>query len=113
MKFKIGDIVRYIGEDLELKNKIYKIVDVSEKCNRYTIYNNIDGHWAATENKLELVQKNIDSDKKDLIRNLINEYLSDNETSIREELFLRGFQDYCLEKLGDDVNGLVNRNEKE
>lgn len=100
MKFKIGDIVRYIGEDLELKNKIYQIVDVFEKCNRYTIYNNIDGHWSATENKLELVQKNIDSDKKDLIRNLINEYLSDNETSIREELFLKGFQDYCFEKLG-------------
>ena len=102
MKFKIGDIVRYIGEDLELKNKIYQIVDVSEKCNRYTIYNNIDGHYSATENKLELVQKNVNSDKKDLIRNLINKYLSDNETSIQEELFLKRFQDYCFEKLGDD-----------
>lgn len=102
MKFKIGDIVRYVGEDLELKNKIYQIVDVSEKCNRYTIYNNIDGHWAATENKLELVQKNINFDKKDLIRNLINKYLFDNETSIRGELFLKRFQDYCFEKLGDD-----------
>lgn len=102
MKFKIGDMVRYIGQDLELKNKIYKIVDVSEECNRYTIYNNIDGHWATPENKLELVQKNVNSDEKDLIKNLINEYLSDNEISIREELFLRGFQDYCLEKLGDD-----------
>lgn len=102
MKFKIGDIVRYIGEDLELKNKIYQIVDVSEKCNRYTIYNNIDGHWATTENKLELVQKNVNFDKKDLIRNLINKYLSDNETSIQEELFLKRFQDYCFEKLGDD-----------
>ena len=102
MKFKIGDIVIYIGEDLELKNKIYQIVDVSEKCNRYTIYNNIDGHLAATENKLELVQKNVNSDKKDLIKNLVNKYLSDNETSIQEELFLKRFQDYCLEKLGDD-----------
>ena len=102
MKFKIGDTVRYIGEDLELKNKIYQIVDVSEKCNRYTIYNNIDGHWSAPENKLELVQKNVNSDKKDLIRNLINKYLSDNETSIQEELFLKRFQDYCFEKLGDD-----------
>lgn len=102
MKFKIGDMVIYIGEDLELKNKIYQIVDVSEKCNRYTIYNNIDGHWSAPENKLELVQENINSDKKDLIRNLINKYLSDNETSIQEELFLKRFQDYCLEKLGDD-----------
>ena len=102
MKFKIGDIVIYIGEDLELKNKIYQIVDVSEKCNRYTIYNNIDGHWAATENKLELVQKNVNSDKKDLIKTLVNKYLSDNETSIQEELFLKRFQDYCFEKLGDD-----------
>lgn len=102
MKFKIGDKVKYIGEDLELKNKIYQIVDVSEKCNRYTIYNNIDGHWAVPENKLELVQKNVNSDKKDLIRNLINKYLSDNETSIREELFLKRFQDYCFDKLGDE-----------
>ena len=98
MKFNIGDKVKYIGEDLELKNKIYQIVDVSEKCNRYTIYNNIDGHWAVPENKLELVQKN----EKDLIRNLINKYLSDNETSIREELFLKRFQDYCFDKLGDE-----------
>ena len=96
MKFNIGDKVKYIGEDLELKNKIYKILDVSEKCNGYTIYNGT--HWFVPENKLELVQKN----EKDLIRNLINKYLSDNETSIREELFLRGFQDYCLEKLGDE-----------
>lgn len=100
MKFKIGDIVRYIGEDLELKNKIYKILDVSEKCNGYTIYNGT--HWFAPENKLKLVQKNVNSDKKDLIRNLINKYLSDNETSIQEELFLKRFQDYCFEKLGDD-----------
>lgn len=102
MKFKIGDIVIYIGEDLELKNKIYQIVDVSEKCNRYTIYNNIDGHWAVPENKLELVQKNVNYDKKDLIKNLVNKYLSDNETSIQEELFLKRFQDYCFEKLGDE-----------
>ena len=96
MKFNIGDKVKYIGEDLELKNKIYKILDVSEKCNGYTIYNGT--HWFAPENKLELVQKN----KKDLIRNLIDKYLSDNETSIREELFLKRFQDYCFEKLGDE-----------
>lgn len=96
MKFNIGDKVKYIGEDLELKNKIYKILDVSEKCNGYTIYNGT--HWFVPENKLELVQKN----EKDLIRNLINKYLSDNETSIREELFLKRFQDYCFEKLGDE-----------
>lgn len=96
MKFNIGDKVKYIGEDLELKNKIYKILDVSEKCNGYTIYNGT--HWFVPENKLELVQKN----EKDLIRNLINKYLSDNETSIREELFLKRFQDYCFDKLGDE-----------
>lgn len=110
MRFKIGDKVRYIGENLELKNKICKILDISEECDLYTIYDG--GHWFASGKNLELVKENVNSDKKDLIRNLINEYLSDNETSIREELFLKRFQDYCFEKLGGDVNELVDRNEE-
>ena len=99
MKFKIGDKVRYIGDDIELKGKLYKIVDISEKFNGYTIYNR--GHWFVLEDKLKLVQ-NTDSDKKDLIGKLINEYLLENNSSINEELFLKCFGDFCRRRLNEN-----------
>ena len=99
MKFKIGDKVRYIGDDIELKGKLYKIVDISEEFNGYTIYNR--GHWFVLEDKLKLVQ-NTDSDKKDLIGKLINEYLLENNSSINEELFLKRFGDFCRRRLNEN-----------
>lgn len=43
--------------------------------------------------------EDINSDKKDLIKNLIDEYLLKNEISIQEELILKRFGDFCKERL--------------
>lgn len=42
---------------------------------------------------------NINSDEKDLIKKLIDEYLEENEISIQEELILKRFGDFCKERL--------------
>ena len=107
MKFKVGDKVKYIGKTEEIKDEIGIVRSIrkdNEMFQCVVMFNNFsdDYNWLVQEDVLELVQKNINSDEKDLIRNLINKYLSDNETSIREELFLKRFQDYCFEKLGDE-----------
>ena len=103
MKFKIGDTVEFtkgnmVGSIIKIdENNIYSYLVELQNDNNGCVWTN--------EYSLKLVKdevKNTECDKKDLIKNLVNKYLSDNETSIREELFLRGFQDFCLEKLGDD-----------
>ena len=43
--------------------------------------------------------EDINYDKKDLIKNLIDEYLLKNEISIQEELILKRFGDFCKERL--------------
>lgn len=43
--------------------------------------------------------EDINSDKKDLIKSLIDEYLEENEISIQEELILKRFGDFCKERL--------------
>ena len=43
--------------------------------------------------------EDINSDKKDLIKNLIDRYLEENEISIQEELILKRFGDFCKERL--------------
>lgn len=43
--------------------------------------------------------EDINSDKKDLIKKLIDEYLEENEISIQEELILKRFGDFCKERL--------------
>ena len=106
-KYTVGDTVKIVGEECgSFKDKIGIISDIWDEGSEvlpypYEIKTKDSITWFA-EDELELVQKNVNSDKKDLIINLINKYLSDNETSIREELFLKRFQDYCFEKLGDD-----------
>ena len=100
MKFKIGDTVEFtkgnmVGSIIKIdENNIYSYLVELQNDNNSCVWTN--------EYSLKLVKDNVNSDEKDLIRNLINEYLSDNETSIREELFLKRFQDYCLNRLGDD-----------
>lgn len=100
MKFKIGDTVEFtkgnmVGSIIKIdENNIYSYLVELQNDNNSCVWTN--------EYSLKLVKDNVNSDEKDLIRNLINKYLSDNETSIREELFLKRFQDYCFEKLGDD-----------
>lgn len=103
MKFKIGDTVEFtkgnmVGSIIKIdENDIYSYLVELQNDNNSCVWTN--------EYSLKLVKdevKNTECDKKDLIRNLINKYLSDNETSIQEELFLKRFQDYCFEKLGDD-----------
>ena len=41
----------------------------------------------------------VDSDGKDLIKILIDEYLLENEVSINEEILLKRFGDFCKERL--------------
>ena len=100
MKFKIGDTVEFtkgnmVGSIIKIdENNIYSYLVELQNDNNSCVWTN--------EYSLKLVKDNVNSDEKDLIRNLINKYLSDNETSIREELFLKRFQDYCFEKLGDE-----------
>ena len=100
MKFKIGDTVEFtkgnmVGSIIKIdENNIYSYLVELQNDNNSCVWTN--------EYSLKLVKDNVNSDEKDLIRNLINKYLSDNETSIREELFLKRFQDYCLNRLGDD-----------
>ena len=43
--------------------------------------------------------EDINSNKKDLIKKLIDEYLEKNEISIQEELILKRFGDFCKERL--------------
>ena len=43
--------------------------------------------------------EDINSDKKDLIKILIDRYLEENEISIQEELILKRFGDFCKERL--------------
>ena len=43
--------------------------------------------------------EDINSDKKDLIKILIDKYLLENEVSINEEIFLKRFGDFCKERL--------------
>lgn len=43
--------------------------------------------------------EDINSDKKDLIKILIDIYLLENEISIQEELLLKRFGDFCKERL--------------
>lgn len=43
--------------------------------------------------------EDINSNKKDLIKKLIDEYLEENEISIQEELILKRFGDFCKERL--------------
>ena len=43
--------------------------------------------------------EDINSDKKDLIKILIDDYLEENEISIQEEIFLKRFGDFCKERL--------------
>ena len=43
--------------------------------------------------------EDINSDKKDLIKILIDKYLLENEISIQEELILKRFGDFCKERL--------------
>lgn len=105
-KYNIGDTVNIIGEGRGTFNGEIGVIsdrwsEESEVPYPYEVDVKDNLIWFR-EDELELVQKNVNSDKKDLIRNLINKYLSDNETSIREELFLKRFQDYCFEKLGDE-----------
>lgn len=105
-KYNIGDTVNIIGEERGTFNGEIGVIsdrwsEESEVPYPYEVKTKDLIAWFA-EDELELVQKNVNSDKKDLIGNLINKYLSDNETSIREELFLKRFQDYCLNRLGDE-----------
>ena len=43
--------------------------------------------------------EDINSNKKGLIKKLIDEYLEENEISIQEELILKRFGDFCKERL--------------
>lgn len=43
--------------------------------------------------------EDINPDKKDLIKILIDDYLEENEISIQEELILKRFGDFCKERL--------------
>ena len=43
--------------------------------------------------------EDINSNKKGLIKILIDEYLLENEISIQEELILKRFRDFCKERL--------------
>lgn len=43
--------------------------------------------------------EDINSNKKDLIKKLIDEYLEENEVSINEEILLKRFGDFCKERL--------------
>ena len=43
--------------------------------------------------------EDINPDKKDLIKILIDDYLEENEISIQEELLLKRFEDFCKERL--------------
>ena len=43
--------------------------------------------------------EDINPDKKDLIKILIDDYLEENEISIQEELLLKRFGDFCKERL--------------
>ena len=87
MKFKIGDTVEFtkgnmVGSIIKIdENNIYSYLVELQNDNNSCVWTN--------EYSLKLVKDNVNSDEKDLIRNLINKYLSDNETSIREELFLK------------------------
>ena len=45
------------------------------------------------------ITEDINSDKKDLIKILIDKYLLENEVSINEEIFLKRFGDFCKERL--------------
>ena len=45
------------------------------------------------------ITEDINPDKKDLIKILINNYLEENEISIQEELILKRFGDFCKERL--------------
>ena len=45
------------------------------------------------------ITEDINPDKKDLIKILINNYLEENEISIQEELILKRFGDFCKEIL--------------
>ena len=45
------------------------------------------------------ITEDINPDKKDLIKILINNYVEENEISIQEELILKRFGDFCKEIL--------------
>ena len=75
-------------------------IDNDEWCYDYTDENQIVSEVITYQEFIsKYITEDINSDKKDLIKKLIDEYLEENEVSINEEIFLKRFGDFCKERL--------------
>lgn len=85
----VADVIKDKFLYIEHKEWFYGDEDVAKDMEVISYKEFIDNYFL----------ENINSDKKDLIRILIDEYLLENEISIQEELILKRFGDFCKERL--------------